>query len=277
MVQTALIGSKALGLAIAELLQSRGELAGIVTLNDEADARSVLPALRRMGAFVAAGRHEADAAISRIRAELFVVAGWYWIIPPAVLAKGSFLGIHHSLLPAYRGGSPLVWAMIDGEETVGTTVFSLAEGADEGPIWAQSAVDVGGDYIGEIMARCDDEAVRLISGVLDGKGPLPQAQDHSRATWRSQRRPEDGVIDWDRPAEEVARWVRAQSRPYPGAFSYMNDRRVTVWRAHPADDVVAGPPGTVVNKTVACGNATGLTLEEVEPGVPSGVRLGQPT
>ena len=109
------------------------------------------------------------------------------------------------------------------------------------------------------------------------------AQDPRQASSWPKRTPADGVIDWDTRASYLHDWVRAQTRPYPGAFTYAGDERLVVWRARPIDLDGGVSAGTVVERraegvVVACGEG-GLLLEEVEPEaaldrLPVGARLG---
>jgi methionyl-tRNA formyltransferase len=260
-VRTALVGTKQLGLDALSVLRSYSDVASIVTIDDRDDGRTRFDDLVAVGARVVASRQEADTAIRGIEADIILVVGWYWIIGSDLLSKTRFLGIHHSLLPAYRGGSPLVWALIKGEKTVGTTIFELTEGADEGPIWAQERVAVHDGYIGDVAARCDTAALRLLPGIFRPTAAGIE-QDHKRATWVPQRRPEHGLIDWSRSAVQIQRWIRAQSRPYPGAFTYSGIQKVTIWRATASTEPPASPRAVVAGGIVACGDGNGLLVED---------------
>jgi methionyl-tRNA formyltransferase len=105
-------------------------------------------------------------------------------------------------------------------------------------------------------------------------------QDPARASSWPRRRPADGIIDWETRAPYLYDWVRAQTRPYPGAFTYLGDEKLVVWRARPVEHAADAPAGTVVathadGPVVACGEGA-LLLEEVEPAAELGVgaRLG---
>lgn len=258
MLRTALIGSKSIGVAALDVLRSVSELVGIVTLDDSADARSTLSTLREHGAAVCTTREAANAAIRALDADLVVVAGWYWIIPADIVNARPFIGIHHSLLPAYRGGSPLVWQLINGEREVGTSLFTLTDEMDAGPLWAQARVSVGDGYVGDVLRRCDAAAIELLPRLFDGTPPM--AQTGAGASWCAQRSPGDGLIDWTKPAAEIVRWIRAQSRPYPGAFTY-GAHRITIWRAREAEKRWYGTPGQVVGDHVMCGDGA-IVVEE---------------
>lgn len=252
-MKIALVGSKAIGLGAYRALQQYANVRA-VTLDDSRDTRSRLADFRELGATVVS-KEEANRVIDDLDADLIVVAGWYWRIERT--AGRRIVGIHHSLLPRYRGGSPLVWALIRGERRVGTSLFTLTDEMDAGPIWAQAELDVRDGYVGDVMERCDRAAIRLLPELLHVE---PVEQDHSQATWCAQRKPSDGLIDWTRPAEEVVRWIRAQSAPYPGAFTYCDGQPVSIWRASLARPVL-GTPGQVVDGVVVCGEGA-IVVEE---------------
>jgi methionyl-tRNA formyltransferase len=270
-MKAALIGSKTLAVRVLEELRQHADLTAVVTVADEDDPRSRLDDLAAQGAIVAHSRAEAVRLTRSLDADLVVVAGWYWLIPADELRRRRFVGIHHSLLPAYRGGSPLVWALIEGRDIVGTSLFALTDEMDAGPIWAQAPVPVLDGYIGDVQARCDDAAIALLPRLLDGLTE-PAPQDASVAFSRPSRKPSDGLIDWTRPAAEVVRWIRAQSRPYPGAFTFREGERLTIWRAS-THGTRSGSPGDVQDGTVTCGDGRSIVIEEASGSVAGGDRL----
>src|SRR5947207_2003809 len=190
-------------------------LVGIVTLDDRQDTRT---AHREFMDFAhehqiplvsARTRRESEAAIREFYADICFVMGWYWLLGEDLLASipHGFLGFHFSPLPKYRGGSPLVWQLINGEPNVGLSLFSFSPGMDEGEIWAQRTLAVGpDDYIGDVLAKLERETVSVVEEVygkiLDRKiRPVPQ--DHTQATYCSVREPSDGFVDWQKPAVDI--------------------------------------------------------------------------
>ncbi|MFI7453143.1 methionyl-tRNA formyltransferase [Nonomuraea sp. NPDC049714] len=183
--------------------------------------------------------------------DLIVANNWRTWIPPQIfrLPRHGTLNVHDSLLPAYAGFSPLIWALINGEEEVGVTAHMMDEDLDAGDIVVQRAVPVGPedtatdlfhrtvDLIGPIVA----EALDLIASGRTDWTP----QDRSKASFFHKRSIEDGDIDWTWPAEDIARLVRAQSDPYPNAFTHYNGRRVRVLKASVSQGVYGGTPGRV--------------------------------
>lgn len=275
------VGSKELARRVVELLTEidAERLVGIVTIDDRSDTRSRLEELtalaerRGLDLVIAETRQEAEAAIVSMAPDLGIVVGWYWLLSDALLSAASagFAGIHYSLLPKYRGSSPLVWALLRGEEEVGLSLFKLGSGVDDGPLWGQRSIRVQEEYVGAVAARLDDEAIELLRdaypGMLDGSR-VPVVQPDDRPTFAAPRSPMDGRIDWRQSAITIARAVRAQSAPYPGAWTLMNDERLTIWRARADTATWFSSPGQVLAKDgqavlVGCGDETALRVEEV--------------
>ena len=178
--------------------------------------------------------------------DAILVAGWYHMVPRKWRALAPAFGLHASLLPDYSGGAPLVWAMINGEERTGITLFQLADGVDDGPIVGQARTAIEPkDTIATLYARIEELGIGLIEQHLpllaQGRAKLTP-QDDSRRRVVPQRSPEDGRIDWSQPAARIADFVRAQTRPYPGAFTLIEGRAFTLWRAHaaPQDGLAPG-------------------------------------
>lgn len=214
--------------------------------------------------------------------DLLVVAGWYYLIPDVIrrAARLGAIGVHASLLPRNRGGAPLVWAMINGEREAGVTVFHLASGVDDGDIVAQARFEItDADDIRSLIERATDRSAALLRDevprVLAGTAPrIPQ--DHQAATVLPQRSPADGLIDWETlTARRAFDWIRAQTRPYPGAFTFLGYERVTIWAARPTERTgTVLPPGTLEpGGRLAVWCAQGTVLEILEASLGDGDRL----
>ena len=275
------LGSKRVGLRCLEaMLQvDASSIVAAVTLDDGADVRSVrkefwkLSANRSVLLHAVSRRADVKPLIERHRPDLCIVVGWYWLISDALIAavRNGFIGIHFSLLPRYRGSSPLVWTMLNGETETGVSMFTLVKDVDAGDIWGQRRVVIEKDeYIGTVLAKLEDRAVDLIKTVfpaLLAGTATATPQDHSRATFCSPRTPGDGVIDWHSDSETVLRVIRSQSRPYPGAFTTVNERRLTIWRAS-RGYTASMSPGTVARQrgvaAVVCGDNKSILADEVE-------------
>ena len=192
----------------------------------------------------------------------------------AIPAQGCF-NLHGSLLPRYRGRVPINWAIINGETETGVTLHCMTPKADAGDIVAQEKVAITDDDTARtLFDKCVAAAEVMLKKTLpllkEGKAErIPQ--DNSRATVFGGRKPADGEIDWRKSAVAVRNLIRAVTRPYPGAFSFLGDRKCFIWSAELAENPAGAAPGTVISAsplTVACGEgALRITAGEMENGV----------
>jgi methionyl-tRNA formyltransferase len=169
--------------------------------------------------------------------DLLFAVSWRYLIPATVYRRprlGSFV-FHDSLLPAYRGFSPTVWSMINGEDHTGVTLFEMADSVDEGDIIAQKCVPIGADdTITTVIEQVTQTYLDLLEQNLDQimQGVAPRwPQDHSRATYTSKRLPEDNQIDWMASTASIYNLIRAVTRPYPGAYTYLCGQKLNIWSA----------------------------------------------
>lgn len=195
-------------------------------------------------------------ALRDLRPDLIVAVGWYHMIPRVWRDSSALgaVGIHGSLLPRYRGGAPLVWAVINGETRSGVSLFRLEDGVDTGALVAQKSFEIEeGESIGDLLVKSEESSVALIRenarALSDGCVEWTR-QDESQATTYPQRRAEDGLLDWTKhSAQSAYNWIRAQSEPYPGAFTFMGDKKILLWKAKPVSSTISpviAPPGTVL-------------------------------
>jgi methionyl-tRNA formyltransferase len=222
-MRKAFLASKALGLRLLQSIELDGAL--ILHPDDRQDNRSVWPEFEALGARMVSSRSEADDALRAFRPDIVFVCGWYWLIPDDVLALADrgFYGIHNSLLPQYRGGAPLVWAIINGEREVGSTLFRLEGGVDDGAIAHQVRIEIDrretiADATRLVEEAWEREFPAIWGDMCDGTAALT-AQDVSGNRQWPNRKPTDGEIDWSLPAAQVHDFIRAQCAPYPGAFA----------------------------------------------------------
>jgi methionyl-tRNA formyltransferase len=227
---------------------------------------------------------ETVAAIAALEPELLFVVGWSQLLrePVLALAPGGAFGMHPTLLPRHRGRAPIPWAILSGLASTGVTLFEISDArADSGAVVGQVVVPIAPDETAatlfERLAEAHVDLIRLIvPQILAGMAPrLPQ--DERRASYWPKRKPADGIIDWDARAPYLYDWVRAQTRPYPGAFTYLGDSKIVVWSARPVEAVLSAAPGTVVEQrpegpVVACGGGGALLLDELE--TPEPLRIG---
>lgn len=276
------LGSKGAGLIALQRLLERlpaGRVQAILCPDDLTDSRSVYTAFERLAALHQVPLHmvtstaQAIEWIQQYRPDTAVVHGWYRLIPVAQFPSLRFLGFHFSPLPTYRGNAPLVWQILNGEQQLGVSFFRLSEGMDDGELVDQRLFELG---INEDVSSALDKANQLVMSMLDDFIPRWQAGDVSlkpqpdmTPSYCGLRQPEDGQIDWRADAEIVHNFIRAQTRPYPGAFSRLKDGRVVrFWRSEMEARTFFGVPGAVVDVapdcvTVACGSGA-IKIRELE-------------
>lgn len=206
---------------------------------------------------------EAVAELASLHPDVIVVAAFGQILRPAVLAlpPHGCINVHASLLPRWRGAAPVQAAILAGDQVTGSTIMLMDEGMDTGPVLSQAALAVHSDETaGNLTARLSQHGAWLLADTLPRwlAGELaPQPQDSSLATLCRPVRKEQGVVDWSRPAVEIARAVRAYD-PWPGASSTWNGVPLKVVQAAVlAGDAFADPPGLVLERQGATVVVTG--------------------
>lgn len=192
--------------------------------------------------------------IRRFAPELIIVSGWYHLIGKEILGippKGV-IGLHGSLLPKYKGGAPLVWQIINGEEYAGITLFYMTEETDSGDIIAQAKVEIKErDTISTLYDKVGQAGIHLLKENLpllsEGRAPR-RKQELEQGSVYSQRTAEDGHICWSDTAENIYNFIRAQTRPYPGAFSLYEKNRIHIWSAEIVDTIDMDTiPGEIIS------------------------------
>jgi methionyl-tRNA formyltransferase len=207
---------------------------------------------------------EAIEALRSFSPEALVVAAYGKLLPQAALdaAPKGALNIHPSLLPKYRGPSPIAAAILAGDRETGGTIMLLDAGMDTGPILAQRRTPIGDDdTTGTLSERLAREGAALLAETLAqwlaGK-ITPQAQDEAAATITKLVEKEDGRIDWSRPAREI--WLQTRAyNPWPGSFTTWRGAIVKVLQARPMQDK-RGEVGTVLLLESAPGGTKGKQL-----------------
>jgi methionyl-tRNA formyltransferase len=289
-VRVALFGFQTWGYRVLEsLLGSKHEVALVVThpRSDHAYesiwSDSVEELARSKGIpVIVKDRPDADLVAGLTDSDVMVACNWRTWIPPEVFSAPRLgtLNVHDSLLPRYAGFAPLNWAIINGETEVGVTAHVMDERLDRGDIVLQWAVPVGPR----------DTATDMFHATLEMMGPITlealdhlehgtgerTAQDISRATFFHKRAVEDSLIDWTWPAPDIVNLVRAQSDPYPNAYTFAEDRRLRVLQASVTVECCGGTAGRVFARSrdgdgviIVCGTDShrgtnpGLILERI--------------
>lgn len=195
------------------------------------------------------------AGVWRESIDLVFMVHWRYLVSLALLraVRRASVVFHDSLLPAYRGFSPTGWAMINGETRGGVSMIHIAEQVDAGDIIDQWQTPIGPlETIADVFPRITEGYLQLLEQNLpllkEGRAPR-RPQDHSRATYTCKRVPEDNRIVWSEPTSVIWNLMRAVTRPYTGAYTRYEGKRLTVWSAQPLPTrrlYVGRIPGRVV-------------------------------
>lgn len=277
------MGTPAFSVPALEAVASRCDVTLVVTQPDRPRGRGrhkaeseVAEAAHRLGLSVLKPADmKSPEVLERLRAEradLFAVVAFGAILTPAVLAlpRLGAVNLHGSILPDYRGASPVQRALWDGREETGVTTIVMDEGIDTGDVLASLREPI----------RPEDDAASLAARLAALGGPLLAQSLLELAEGRAQRTPQDrasgsyarklkkvdGVLDWELPARAV--WNRARAvTPWPGATTAHRGARVLITRSSPTQG--QGAPGEVLAVTpqgvhVACGDGA-LELQRLKP------------
>ena len=179
-----------------------------------------------------------------VQADAGVVAAYGQLIPRGLLGRlpHGMLGVHPSLLPKYRGAAPIAWALLNGDPRTGVTIFRLNERMDAGDILSQRVVAIEPEEHAEAhtqrLAMLGAQGLVEALDAIAASGAIFKPQVESEATIAPKLTKAQGRIDWRRPAESIARLVRALV-PWPGARTWWQGQDVKIWKA----SVEASPSG----------------------------------
>jgi methionyl-tRNA formyltransferase len=249
--------------ALEALVASRHDVRGVVTQPDRPRGRGqkvadapVKAAARHHGIPIFQPARLRDpsviATIAGWGPDLGVVAAYGKLIPSELLRlpRHGMINVHASLLPKYRGASPVHRAIIDGERQTGVTIMQVVEALDAGDMLATATRPIGGDETSEEVERdLGILGARLLVDVIDridAGSVSPEKQDDSRSTYAPRLRKEEGMIDWSLPAASIHNRVRGLY-PWPHAYSYLDDARLILLRTHVVEGPAAGEPGDIMD------------------------------
>lgn len=193
--------------------------------------------------------------LSEVNPHAVFVVSWRYIIPKecfTIPQRGIFV-LHDSLLPVYRGFAPTNWVIINGEKGTGLTLLCISDELDAGDIIDQISIKIA---VNETAKTLNDKFLKAypqiilknIDAILDNKHKkIPQ--DSKMASYCCKRTPQDGKIDFSKSSESIIRLIRGTTYPYPGAYCYLNGKKIIVWEAEVAKNAlpyIGRVPGRVI-------------------------------
>ena len=207
--------------------------------------------------------------------ELNVVVAYGQIIPAEIIyfPRYNSINLHFSLLPKYRGASPVQWALLNGETKTGITIMELNEKMDEGDILSRKEIDIvpeeSADRLESRLAEVGAEM--LVKTIAEIERITPAKQDHSLATYAPKIKKEAGRIDWNENARHLERKIRAFS-PWPSVYCFTGQGRLKVLEGKkiPFTEKDIPPPGKIIDIDsrgiqIACGGKSVFLLETLQP------------
>ncbi len=202
---------------------------------------------------------EAQAEFANHNADIAIVAAYGLLLPQAILDGPKFgcLNIHGSLLPRWRGASPIQHAIWKGDKVTGVTIMQMDKGLDTGdmilkgeiPITTETTAASLHDDLAEIGA---DLTLQVLSGDLP---PMAEQQDNALSNYAPLLKKSDGHIDWNQTAEEIDRQIRALN-PWPGVWAEIQGKRFKILEAHPSEQS---------DQAMPCGKGTYLRIIALQP------------
>lgn len=213
--------------------------------------------------------------IMALEPDLIVTAAFGQFLPTKLLNVPRFgsINVHASLLPKYRGGAPVHYALINGETETGVSIMYMEKKMDAGDVISQRSLPITrNDDVGTLFDRLSllgrDLLMETIPHIIDGT-INPVKQDETQVTFSPNITREQEVLDWNKEAKQIDFQVRGM-RPFPGAYTFLNGERFKIWAVTPLSNQTDKEPGTIVDIQkesilVACGNGTVVQLDEVQP------------
>ena len=212
--------------------------------------------------------------IIELAPDVIVTAAFGQFLPEKLLQvpKLGAINVHASLLPKYRGGAPVHYAIMNGEKETGVTIMEMIKKMDAGGIYAQESIPITKqDDVGTMIEKLSLLGRKLLletlPNILDGQKPVPQ--DESEATFSPNITREQEAIDWHKTAEEIDNQVRGM-RPWPIAFTTYEGIRWKLLSVEVLEETTDKAPGTIIRKDkknlwIACGKQTVLAINELQP------------
>lgn len=215
------------------------------------------------------------ARIIALEPDLIVTAAFGQFLPEKLLQAPKFgaINVHASLLPKYRGGAPVHYAIMNGESETGVTIMEMIKKMDAGDIISQGALPITAtDDVGSMFDKLSALGTELLLATLPDylAGKItPQVQNEAEVTFSPNISREEEAIDWQKTAEMIDSQIRGM-RPWPVAYTMLGDNRWKLFDVAVSDETTTEEPGTIIDITkkdfaIACGDGTVLRILRLQP------------
>lgn len=213
--------------------------------------------------------------IIALEPDLIVTAAFGQFLPEKLLQAPKFgaINVHASLLPKYRGGAPVHYAIMNGESETGVTIMEMIKKMDAGDIISQGALPITAtDDVGSMFDKLSALGTELLLATLPDylAGKItPQVQNEAEVTFSPNISREEEAIDWQKTAEMIDSQIRGM-RPWPVAYTMLGDNRWKLFDVAISDETTTEEPGTIIDITkkdfaIACGDGTVLRILRLQP------------
>ena len=271
------------------LIQSHHQIEMVITQPDRPKGRGqqlypspvktlALKAALRVEQPEKASEPKGQELLRQVKPDIGVVVAYGQILSKDLLSIPTYgcVNVHGSLLPRHRGASPIQWAIIEGDEKTGVTTIQMDERMDTGDILVQKQIfilpdDTAGTLFEKLSRLGADALMETLALYEEGK-IIRQKQDDRVATYTRLLKKDDGIIDWNQPSDQICRMIRGLN-PWPGAFSYLNGRRIKVLQARVIEQQQGGDvrPGQIRQANhregliVEAGQKSALAITQLQP------------
>jgi len=246
-------GDRGLGVASGFLSEGFADIAIVSMIDAKADDKISKFCQEHKLHHIRTKDPNTDPLLANLKPDLAVIGGFSQRLSGTLLKlpRLTTLNLHAGKLPQYRGGSPLNWQLINDEKFAWCSVIEASEKFDEGPVLMEQSIELND---AKTIAHLHDEAnsifrnlaVNVVKALTQGK-LKKRTQNHKNAVYWHQRNDGDGHIKWElMTARQVFNFVRALTRPYPGAFSYLNGELIRIWEVKLLKETFRGTAGRIV-------------------------------
>lgn len=268
MANVLLIGIGTTTLSALKSLMSKCNVQGVVRVDTESSSDDLVVSLAQKAGipiFPDISQKEIKSLILKFKPDCVVVSSYNQILPPSLIELSTFINVHYSPLPHYRGRANVNWAIINDEPCAAITIHRISPQLDEGNILFQQLIPIHfDDTVTDIYDSLNEiQELNLGETVLKalyGYAGVPQ--NNAEATYCCTRLPEDGEINWSASTRSIDCFIRALVSPFPGAYTYFQGQKLLVWQAQSVDNppvYVGRIPGRVVGRSKSAGYVDVLT------------------